>query len=66
MDPGSMLKDACMDAVDRIGSTDPRLVSETLGVRQIAYFDASEYSRKKARTAINSIQRRKADQNEKS
>lgn len=59
MDPGSMLKDACIDAVGRIGSAEPGLVSEATEVlRQIASSDASEYSRKKALAAINSIERR--------
>jgi hypothetical protein len=58
MEPSSMVKDACIDAVGSIDGADTGLASEAIGVlRQMASSNASEYSTKKALAAINSNER---------
>jgi hypothetical protein len=55
VDPGTWLKDACIDAIGYIGTTDPALVSGARNLlEKIASTDVSEYSRKKARKALES------------
>lgn len=52
-DPGTMLKDACIDAIGSIGSADPALVSGAANsLEGIASSDPSEYSRRKAKRAL--------------
>jgi len=57
--PGTMLKDACIDAIGNIGGADPALVSNALSILEsIASSDSSEYSRKKAKRALEIVQRK--------
>jgi hypothetical protein len=59
VDPGTWLKDACIDALGDIGSADPALVSGSLGILEtIASSDSSEYSRRKAKRALETVLRK--------
>ena len=56
VDPGTWLKDTCIDAIGDIGSTDPSLVSKARNLlEKIASTDVSEYSRKKAQNTLRLI-----------
>ncbi len=56
VDPGTWLKDACIDAIGDIGSADPSLVSKARNLlEKIASTDVSEYSRKKAQNTLRLI-----------
>jgi hypothetical protein len=59
VDPGTWLKDACIDALGDIGSADPALVSGSLGILEtIASSASSEYSRSKAKRALEKVLRK--------
>jgi hypothetical protein len=56
--PGTWVKDACIDALGDIGSGNSRLVFEAKSLlEKVASSDGSEYSRKKAERALRSILR---------
>ena len=56
VDPGTWLKDACIDTIGDIASADPSIVSDSKNLlERIASGDKSEYSRKKAQKALKSF-----------
>ena len=60
VDPAQWLKDACIDSLGQIGSADPRIVLDAMGVlTNISNNDTSQYSRKKALRALDLINKAK-------
>ena len=57
--PGTMLKDACIDAIGDIGGADPAVISRAASILEaIASSDPSEYSRRKAKRALETVMRK--------